>query len=1288
MLAVCVGSVVTNLITGKTNDDFQGFTSQVSFNSVSGVHYSIMVAGYNGASGLINLNIMPATSGGCVFSFVPDSKAFSYTATNGTIAVTATTGCVWSATAFDSWIHITSGNTGSGNGTVSYSVDVNTTPVSRFGTIGLAGSVFAVNQSGAPGCIYSLSPTTFNTVASPITNSISMTATTGCAWTATPNASWITISSGTNGTGNGTITYVLATNILSNSRSGTITAAGQTHTVTQAGNVPCTFSISPSTAPFAASGGTSNIVVSTLSGCTWTASSPVSWVTFSTTNGTGNGSVTYTVATNVVTLPRSTILTVAQNPFTVTQSSAACSYALTSSSFSAPAIASSSTVGVTTTTGCGWTAVSNDSFITITAGTSGSGSGTVSFTVAANINTTTRSGTMTIGGQTFTVSQAAAACIYSISSTSAHFSSASQPGIITVTAGTGCAWTAVANDVFITIDSGTPGSGNGSVGYTVSANSSTNSRIGTITVATKTYTVTQDGTTPCAYSILPTSCACAATSGNASIAVTANTNCVWSVTSSDPSWLTFSPPSGSGNGTVVYTITSNPSSIPRTATLTIADKVFTVNQSGIACTFTVSPTSASFTYVGGIGTATVTAAAGCAWSSISDSTWLVITAGASGTGNGSVSYTVSSTTATTNRTGRLTIAGKVLNVTQTGAPCTTSISPTSATISDIGGGGIISITKSDQSCTWTAITNQTWISVSPSSGTGNGSITFSVLPTNQQITRNGTITISGQVFSITQTGDTTIPVVTITAPTASATISNVFTLTATATDDVAVSRVDFYRDAATFLGSVVASPYALPFNTTNVANGSYTFYMRGFDSANNQGSSATNTVTISNSAPVTSNTWVYGYGGTGTDIGSVIAMDGSDNIYVAGVFTGSASFGGSTLTNAGGTDLFLAKYSSAGIHQWSVRYGNTGNETVQAMTLDSTGKIIIAAHFSGLANFGGTNFVTTPSGVAIAKYSPTDGSHIWSEGYYGTSSVLSAGGITTDAADNVLTTGYFQGTINLGTTNMTNADGTDMFVAKYSTLGAPIWSITYPRNAADDIAQDIVCDSNNNVFVTGYTLGYIDFGGGYIISDTGSDVFVLKLNSSAAFQWARGYGGPRAQRAFSMVIDYSEDPTNGRLIIAGDFYQAANIGGITMTAPALSAFLMKLNTTTGDPFWARRTGGNLVSKTSNILALGPSGTFRLTGSVDNSTKDFITATITPTGSGGGSDIFISSYNPAGALNWVQGYGSINSDIGNAIAVDSTGYATATGYFVGTASFGGIQLISQGSQDVFLIRVAP
>ena len=84
-----------------------------------------------------------------------------------------------------------------------------------------------------------------------------------------------------------------------------------------------------------------------------------------------------------------------------------CTYSITPTSASVPASgATGYSVSATTGSGCSWTAVSNDGWITITGGASGSGNGTVAYTVAANLGLA-RTGTMTIAGQTFTVSQSA-----------------------------------------------------------------------------------------------------------------------------------------------------------------------------------------------------------------------------------------------------------------------------------------------------------------------------------------------------------------------------------------------------------------------------------------------------------------------------------------------------------------------------------------------------------------------------------------------------------------------------------------------------------------------------------------------------------------------------------------------------------------------------------------------------------------------------------------------------------------------------------------------------------------
>jgi hypothetical protein len=150
-------------------------------------------------------------------------------------------------------------------------------------------------------------------------------------------------------------------------------------------------------------------------------------------------------------------------------------------------------VGVTTTSGCTWTAGSNVPWITVTSGASGSGNGSVGFDVAANTGAA-RTGTLTIAGATFTVSQAAAStCTYSVNPTSFAFDEKKDDGTVTITTQAGCAWTAsvASGGSFISLTSAASGSGDGTVSFSVTRNDGSAARSGSLMIAGYTIAITQ-----------------------------------------------------------------------------------------------------------------------------------------------------------------------------------------------------------------------------------------------------------------------------------------------------------------------------------------------------------------------------------------------------------------------------------------------------------------------------------------------------------------------------------------------------------------------------------------------------------------------------------------------------------------------------------------------------------------------------------------------------------------------------------------------------------------------------
>ena len=112
----------------------------------------------------------------CTYEITPWSQDFTAAGGTGTVSVTPTpTDCTWTAaSSYPAWLHVTSGSSsGSGIGTVGFSVDANTTLAARIGTLTIAGLTFTVNQA-AMACTYSISPTSQNITAAGGTETVSV----------------------------------------------------------------------------------------------------------------------------------------------------------------------------------------------------------------------------------------------------------------------------------------------------------------------------------------------------------------------------------------------------------------------------------------------------------------------------------------------------------------------------------------------------------------------------------------------------------------------------------------------------------------------------------------------------------------------------------------------------------------------------------------------------------------------------------------------------------------------------------------------------------------------------------------------------------------------------------------------------------------------------------------------------------------------------------------------------------------------------------------------------------
>jgi hypothetical protein len=148
-----------------------------------------------------------------------------------------------------------------------------------------------------------------------------------------------------------------------------------------------------------------------------------------------------------------------------------------------------------------------------------------------------------------------------------------------------------------------------------------------------------------------------------------------------------------------------------------------------------------------------------------------------------------------------------------------------------------------KTCTTTAVWTQVTWNAAASAG---HSVTLTVTNHDDNFSGDATFTYVDDVTVATGgPADTTPPTTSITAPANGATVSGTVSVTASASDNVGVTKVEFYLDSV-LKSTSTTSPYSWSFNTTTVANGSHTLQSKAYDAAGNIGSSATISVTVSN----------------------------------------------------------------------------------------------------------------------------------------------------------------------------------------------------------------------------------------------------------------------------------------------------------------------------------------------------------------------------------------------------------------------------------------------------------
>lgn len=436
-----------------------------------------------------------------------------------------------------------------------------------------------------------------------------------------------------------------------------------------------------------------------------------------------------------------------------------------------------------------------------------------------------------------------------------------------------------------------------------------------------------------------------------------------------------------------------------------------------------------------------------------------------------------------------------------------------------------------------------------------------------------------------------------------------------------------------------------------------------------------------------SHNFSFKLGSTGNETSNKIKYDAAGNIYVTGVFSATMDVDPGTptvnLVSAGGTDIYLAKYSSTGAYVWGFKIGNaSGMNRVADLQIDAAGDVIITGDISGSAidfdpGVGTTNISTPGNGNIVpyvAKYS-SSGALTFA---YKVDHITGSGqglALATDASNNIYLRGYFQGVadFDLGVGTYTLSAPTsataDMFFAKYTSTGALVYVKAIGNVSASTILTyaDIAVNSLGEVAVSGgFSSSSFDLdpsAASYTISSGSatSNAFVAKYDNTGNFLFGFKLSGGSSDASKSLAFNSA-----GEIILSGYFYQTVDFDPspstytLAMTPSGGPDQFVAKYSSTGNLVWANKIGGS-GSGYDDATEVTVNNNYIYVCGGNPANCDFEPSAAVVNSNSAGA--YVAKFDNFGSLFWVF---SVGGNFCQGLDVSSTGKIAITGDFTGTS----------------------
>lgn len=452
--------------------------------------------------------------------------------------------------------------------------------------------------------------------------------------------------------------------------------------------------------------------------------------------------------------------------------------------------------------------------------------------------------------------------------------------------------------------------------------------------------------------------------------------------------------------------------------------------------------------------------------------------------------------------------------------------------------------------------------------------------------------------------------------------------------------------------------------------------------------------------------WAKTQGGTTSDKGEKVCKDAFGNTIVVGTFlSNNMTVGPFTISNAGLSDIYIAKYDVNGVALWAKSIGGVNNESVGGICVNPNGDIFITGFFRS------PNFTAFPHSINKATTAidadifitslDASGTVLWLNGYGAAGEDVGVDCVYSITQSALYVTGYYSSTsFYCSPHTLYNSGGSDydVFVLKFNIVSnypGCVWVYSAGVSNGQEVVSCIGIDPTNSyIYISGSIWAYggttasfgnipLNFAWG---TNWGTAYFVAKISDTGVTQWINLEGGVNAT---AISKDLTVDAANN-FYVTGYYDGPLTIGSSTITNSGQhDGFLAKYNSN-GLLLWLNKVSAGPKDEVVNGITTDGANNIYLSGSYAGTVVTIGAMNFTNTAPGSSTDIFVAKYNASGSFQWATTAMGAGSESANGIISDPVGNLNVTGFYDVNfpTVFGSITLngSSSNSDDSFLAKI--